>query len=214
MRKALVAALLLVLGSAVLGATVLREPLAWAAKPIETVIVGNNASQPVPVQVQGTANVKLDPTQNTVQLGGQPIHVQAAAEQRFSVIAQAFSSTDMTANCVDLTTLPPGTLLIESIDIHAFFGEMTTFLSVPARSTQAEAFGIPARIPVPLASYPGDTDAAAHTSTAVVVREGLAAAGPGELTRDDTHPVRMCVRDHTESSAVNSLWTVSGRVVG
>lgn len=43
-----VAVLMLTL-SAVLGATVLREPIAFAAQPVTGVIVGNTASQPVPV---------------------------------------------------------------------------------------------------------------------------------------------------------------------
>jgi len=48
--------------SAVLGATVLREPIASAASPFQNVIIGNTASQPVPVQQQGTAHVTVDNT--------------------------------------------------------------------------------------------------------------------------------------------------------
>lgn len=51
MRKAIIPAFLLVLGSVILGATVLREPIAQAATPFTNVIVGNTSSQPVPVQV-------------------------------------------------------------------------------------------------------------------------------------------------------------------
>lgn len=40
--------------SAVLGATVLREPIATAASPFQNVIIGNTASQPVPVKQQGS----------------------------------------------------------------------------------------------------------------------------------------------------------------
>ena len=61
MRKALVVALLLV-GSAALGATVLREPLAQAASPFTNVIVGNTSTNPVPVAEQnldGNGNVKV-----------------------------------------------------------------------------------------------------------------------------------------------------------
>jgi hypothetical protein len=72
MKKAIIPAFLLVLGSTVLGATVLREPLARAAVPIASVLVTNDASRPVPVREQnldrdgnikvhqqGTANVNV-----------------------------------------------------------------------------------------------------------------------------------------------------------
>jgi hypothetical protein len=94
MTKKLATALGLAAASAVLGATVLREPVAWAAAPITNVIVGNTAANPVPVREQnldanghvkvheqGTADVnvknavKLDPAGNTVQLAAPaPFH--------------------------------------------------------------------------------------------------------------------------------------------
>jgi hypothetical protein len=43
---------LLLLGSTILGATILREPVAWAAAPIASVFVTNDASSPVPVREQ------------------------------------------------------------------------------------------------------------------------------------------------------------------
>jgi hypothetical protein len=56
MRRFLVVALFL-LTSLVLGATVLREPFAWAAAPIQGVIVQNETANPVPVTVGNqTAN--------------------------------------------------------------------------------------------------------------------------------------------------------------
>src|SRR5436309_15934899 len=69
MRKALIPAFLLLLGSAVLGATVLREPIARAAAPISSVFVTNDASHAVPVHEQGTANV------NVTNAGGRVIPV-------------------------------------------------------------------------------------------------------------------------------------------
>jgi hypothetical protein len=48
--------------SAVLGATVLREPIATAASPFQNVIIGNTASQPVPVAQQGTVNATVNGT--------------------------------------------------------------------------------------------------------------------------------------------------------
>jgi hypothetical protein len=50
MRIKLLAAFVFLVGSAVLGATVLQEPLARAAAPIASVFVSNDASHPVPVR--------------------------------------------------------------------------------------------------------------------------------------------------------------------
>jgi hypothetical protein len=50
-KLGLALALLVLLVSAVLGATVLREPIAFAAGPFQNVIVTNTASNPVPVTV-------------------------------------------------------------------------------------------------------------------------------------------------------------------
>jgi hypothetical protein len=54
MRRAVLVGLLLLVGSAVLGATVLREPIAWAAAPVSSVFVSNDASRPVPVREVNT----------------------------------------------------------------------------------------------------------------------------------------------------------------
>ena len=62
MKKALIPAFLLVLGSTVLGATVLREPIAWAAPPIPSVFVTNDESSPVPAREQNLdadGNIKV-----------------------------------------------------------------------------------------------------------------------------------------------------------
>src|SRR5262245_42441169 len=50
MRQKVLVALLLIGVSAVLGATVLREPIAAAASPFQNVIIGNDSSHPVPVR--------------------------------------------------------------------------------------------------------------------------------------------------------------------
>ena len=57
--------------SAVLGATVLREPIASAASPFQNVIIGNTPSQPVPVREQGTVNVNV--SGGTVALASPPL---------------------------------------------------------------------------------------------------------------------------------------------
>jgi hypothetical protein len=75
MKKAIIPAFLLVLGSTVLGATVLQEQLAWAAPPLPSVFVANDAANPVPtrelnvdadrnikVHEQGTADVNVTNT--------------------------------------------------------------------------------------------------------------------------------------------------------
>ncbi len=56
--------------SAVLGATVLREPIAYAASPFQNVVVTNTAANPVPVHEQGTANVNV--TNETLSVAQQP----------------------------------------------------------------------------------------------------------------------------------------------
>jgi hypothetical protein len=69
MKKALIPAFMLALASTVLGATVLREPLAWAAAPIASVLVTNDESNPVPVREQN-----LDPD------GHIKVHEQGTAD--------------------------------------------------------------------------------------------------------------------------------------
>lgn len=87
MRKAVFVAFLLMLGSAVLGATVLREPFAWAATPFQSVIVANTADNPVlvtqtgtvPVAQMGTANVNVT---NVDANGNLKVHEQGTASVR------------------------------------------------------------------------------------------------------------------------------------
>jgi hypothetical protein len=58
MRRALIPAFLLVLVSVVLGATVFREPVAWAAQTVDSTIIGPLDGQGnVRVHEQGTAQV-------------------------------------------------------------------------------------------------------------------------------------------------------------
>jgi hypothetical protein len=59
MKKAITPALLLVLGSVVLGATMFPEQLARAAPGIQDVFVTNSTREPVPVHEQGTAEVSV-----------------------------------------------------------------------------------------------------------------------------------------------------------
>jgi hypothetical protein len=70
MRKALIAALLLMSASVVLGATVFRENVAQAASSLN-VFVNNDTAHPVPVHEQGTAQVNVTNMRLPVDAGFQ-----------------------------------------------------------------------------------------------------------------------------------------------
>ena len=76
MRKGALAGLLLIVGGALLGATVLHEPIATAASPFTNVIIGNTSENPVPVAVQnadgGTVRVH--------EQGTAAVHEQGTAD--------------------------------------------------------------------------------------------------------------------------------------
>jgi hypothetical protein len=73
MKKTLIPALVLVLTSVVLGATVFREQVARAAPGIQDVFVTNSTREPVPVHEQGTADVN-------VANAPLPVHEQGTAD--------------------------------------------------------------------------------------------------------------------------------------
>jgi hypothetical protein len=98
-------ALLVLLLSAVLGATVLREPIAYAASatPFQNVIVMNTDAQPVPVEQQGTANVDVT---NADASGNIKVHEQGTAsvqavDRTQLVLARAFGEN--AENTVDVS---------------------------------------------------------------------------------------------------------------
>ena len=70
MVRKLAVVLLLVCLSTVLGATVLREPIAQAAEKLTPVFVTNDAANPVPVVQQGTADVRVTNASLPVQQQG------------------------------------------------------------------------------------------------------------------------------------------------
>jgi hypothetical protein len=85
MRRALLPAFLLLLGSVVLGATVLREPLARAAASIPPVLVSNDPSHALPVREQnldgGSIRVHEEGTASVnVTNGTLPVHEQGTAK--------------------------------------------------------------------------------------------------------------------------------------
>jgi hypothetical protein len=76
MRRGALAGVLLVVCGAALGATVLHEPIATAATPFMNVIVGNDATNPVPVAEQnrdGNGNVRVH------EQGTAAVHEQGTA---------------------------------------------------------------------------------------------------------------------------------------
>src|SRR5262245_23974935 len=69
---------LLLVGATILGGTVLREPIGYAASPFQNVIIGNADNDPVPVNQQGTANVDVTNTPLPVSDGGGSLTVDGS----------------------------------------------------------------------------------------------------------------------------------------
>jgi hypothetical protein len=115
MRKVLTTVFLLLLVSAVLGATVLREPLAQAAAPIASVFVSNDASSPIPVREQNldaNGNVKVH---EQGALSVRPLVPASPWHRAFSVAAGGteylFDEPSSSAvNITSLTVSQSGTL--------------------------------------------------------------------------------------------------------
>lgn len=128
MVRKLTVAFGLVVVAAVLGATVLREPIATAASPFTNVLIGNTADNPVPVAQTGTANVNVA---NTDASGNIKVHEQGTAsvqavDQTQLVLARAFAGN--ADNTVDVSAYreirvdanvencaQPATVLIKSL---------------------------------------------------------------------------------------------------
>jgi hypothetical protein len=92
-------ALLVVLLSVVLGATVLREPIAYAASPIQSVFIANTASQPVPVMVGNLPAVQNVAVVQAPELWGKRISLAGTDPSTFicppagkKFIVQSFSA--------------------------------------------------------------------------------------------------------------------------
>src|SRR5262245_13613671 len=95
---------LLLVGATVLGATVLREPIGYAASPFQNVIVGNDATNPVPVREQN-----LDG-------GSIKVHEQGTVNVRFGdqevSVTRTFTSQSSSDCGGDVYTVPSGQNLI------------------------------------------------------------------------------------------------------
>src|SRR5262245_1516266 len=103
---------LLLVGATILGATVLREPIGYAASPFTNVIVGNDATNPVPVKQQGTANVNVTNSgipvtpQAPISGGGQSFQAEGGHTAMLAATETASAlMVTLTANAheVDLT---------------------------------------------------------------------------------------------------------------
>jgi hypothetical protein len=111
MRRALVPTFLLLLGSIILGATVLREPLARAAVPIASVFVSNDASNPVPVREQNldaNGNVRVhEQGVANVTVNGVVATEPVQPPKSFSLAPRAIGALDIEEGCDQ--SLPAGT---------------------------------------------------------------------------------------------------------
>jgi len=144
MRRGALAGVLLVVCGAALGATVLHEPIASAASPFTNVIVGNDATNPVPVaeqnrdangnvrvHEQGTAAVHEQGTANVnVTNGSIPVTGTvsvASATQRVMHVASNFelpknfalnTGFQDTSDCRALAAfIKPGELSLDNSDV-------------------------------------------------------------------------------------------------
>ena len=107
MRKALLAGALLVVCSMVLGATVLREPIAHAATPFQNVLVMNSDTQPLPVKAPQPLPVR------------EQAHLQPVQVSQFG----SFPTGDRFSSEETLYTDPAGkTLVIESFSTGSAMG--------------------------------------------------------------------------------------------
>jgi hypothetical protein len=138
MRKALIPAFLLLLGSTILGATALREPLARAAVPIASVFVTNDASRPVPVREQnldadgnvkvheqGTA--KVDVTNSSLSIAPAAPVTGGGGWGHATVGSPRTLQTPVTAIAVQIAFTPEAGLVLLS-----YQGDVVTALMAPA----------------------------------------------------------------------------------
>jgi hypothetical protein len=155
----------LVAVSSILGATVLREPIAYAAEKVTPVFVTNNDANPVPVEQQGTSDVRV--TNASV-----PVQQQGTADVRvtnnsltvapqapitgggYGIGANAGNSTpvvDNTATAISLTMSPGVTAAVikwRGDEVAFFYGpafggerSVVLALSRPIRIDELECKG-------------------------------------------------------------------------
>src|SRR5262245_49948691 len=96
MKRAILVGLLLVVVSAVLGATVLREPIATAAAPITNVLVTNTATNPVPVREVSPSQQAQPAYFRGADAGTHPPLIPAVPAGKRLVITYIYVTTDAT----------------------------------------------------------------------------------------------------------------------
>lgn len=114
MRKALIPALLLVLGAIILGATLFPEQIVHAATPFTNVVVGNTTSNPVPVTVQntdpnGAVKVHEQGTASVAQSGDWNVRVANTADHPVPV-----------SGAVSVSNLPATQPVSGTVDVGNF----------------------------------------------------------------------------------------------
>jgi len=106
MGRKIAVTLVLVCASSILGATVFREPIAYAAAKLTPVVVTNDAANPVPVDQQGTSDVHVTNSSLSVQQQGTAdVRVTNA-----SVPVQQQGTADVRITNGSLATLRPSPL--------------------------------------------------------------------------------------------------------
>jgi hypothetical protein len=189
MKKAIIPAFLLVLGSTVLGATVLQERLAWAAPPLPSVFVANDAASPVPAREQNVdadGNIKVhEQGTSRVRVEGVP-SVKLAEEPFGQAVTLAFhDSGDRTATAP--ISVPPGKLLaIEYVSTQDNY-------DATLRELQLRAGFILASVNAPVIDQPGDLELVSEEvllsagsefgASVTAVRDALAPPGTTEVIR-------------------------------
>ena len=140
MRRALIPASLLVFGAVILGATLFPQQIAHAATPFTNVLVGNTASNPVPVTVQntdtnGAVKVHEQGTDNVAQSGDWNVGVTNTADHPVPV-SGAVNVGNLpdapTTRVIDhgVTTAPGGDVafsVVSDTDVSAY-REITLYL--------------------------------------------------------------------------------------
>jgi hypothetical protein len=117
---------LLLAGATVLGATVFREPIAWAAQSVDTTIVGPLDNGNVRVHEEGTANVR---EQNLDRVGDIKVHEQGTVSTRSDNDEVAITQRVNDSSCVGpLYQVPAGKKLVVEY-IGAWSGDAGTHTS-------------------------------------------------------------------------------------
>lgn len=142
MIRKVVVGVLLVMAAVLLGATVLREPIAVAASPFTNVIVGNTADNPVPVTgtvaLEGTPSVEVADEREPFE-----IRVDASADPGDFVERASFTVPAGKRLVVEfmsvLVTVPTGQVPL--VGVNADTGALGFVMPLQFQGTQATSVG-------------------------------------------------------------------------